>query len=160
MTETAGPSTPLPRIFCRVWWRWRTPCGFLYGKPLTRPLLVPRFRKSGYAPVWMTNLLCELRTHHTRWFLVDSAADLGVPHPPGFPVRFAGSTDLLRSRLAGTATHDHGWGRAAGNPGSFAPFAKGGKRRIDAHGFGAPPFPGPSRTQRNALRSPHATPAG
>ena len=49
--ETAGPSTTLPRISCRTWWRWRTSCGFLYGKPHTRPCPVPRGRKSGFAPV-------------------------------------------------------------------------------------------------------------
>ena len=33
--ETAGPSTTLPQVSCRDWWRWRTSCGFLYGKPHT-----------------------------------------------------------------------------------------------------------------------------
>ena len=54
--ETAGPSTSLPRIFCRAWWRWRTSCGFLYGKPHTRPLPVLGGRKSGYAPAGMTKV--------------------------------------------------------------------------------------------------------
>jgi hypothetical protein len=46
---TAGPSTPLPRISCRAWWRWRASCGFLYGKPHTRPCPARRDRKSGCA---------------------------------------------------------------------------------------------------------------
>ncbi|MGC2399393.1 MAG: solute carrier family 23 protein [Acidobacteriaceae bacterium] len=39
-----------------VWWRWRALCGFLYGKPHTRPCPVQRGRKSGYASVGMTIL--------------------------------------------------------------------------------------------------------
>src|ERR1700761_6170296 len=54
---TADPSTALPRISCRTWWRRRTSCGFLYGKPHTRPCPALRGRKSGYAPVGMTILL-------------------------------------------------------------------------------------------------------
>jgi hypothetical protein len=54
--RTAGPSTSLPWISCRGWWLRRTSCAFLYGKAHTRPCPVLRGRKSGYAPVGMTNL--------------------------------------------------------------------------------------------------------
>jgi hypothetical protein len=59
--ETADLSTPLPQISCGTRWRWRTSCAFLYRKPHTWPLQVARGRKSGYAPVEMTNLLSHGR---------------------------------------------------------------------------------------------------
>jgi hypothetical protein len=37
--DTAGPSTALPRISCRTWWRWRSSCGFPYSKQHTWALL-------------------------------------------------------------------------------------------------------------------------
>jgi hypothetical protein len=52
--QTADPSATPPRISCRGCWRWRTSCGFLYGKPHTWPCPALRGRKSGYAPVGMT----------------------------------------------------------------------------------------------------------
>jgi hypothetical protein len=55
-SETAGPSTTLPRISCEGWWRWRTSCAFPYRKAHARPCPVLRSRKSGFAPVGMTIL--------------------------------------------------------------------------------------------------------
>jgi len=57
---------------------------------------------------------------------VVSVTNLRVPHPPGFPVRLVGINELHAAFLAESRTRDHGWGRAVGNPGSFALFAKGG----------------------------------
>jgi hypothetical protein len=53
--QTAGPSPALPQISCPPPWRWRTLCGFLLRKPHTSPWAVPRCRKSGSAPLGMTN---------------------------------------------------------------------------------------------------------
>jgi hypothetical protein len=58
---TADPSTALPRISCWTWWRCRTSCALLYGRAHTRPCLVQRGRKSGYASVGMTLLLGTLK---------------------------------------------------------------------------------------------------
>jgi hypothetical protein len=40
-------SSAPPGISCRGWWRWRASCGFLYGKPHTRPCPAQSGRKSG-----------------------------------------------------------------------------------------------------------------
>ena len=53
-----------------------------------------------------------------------------VPHPPGFPVRPGGGNELHAAFLIESRTRRHGWGRAVGNPGSFAFFEKGGIPRI------------------------------
>jgi hypothetical protein len=63
-------------------------------------------------------------------FLDGSATNLRVPHPPGFPVSLVGSMKLHAAFLIESRTRCHGWGRAIGNPGSFALFAKGGIPRI------------------------------
>ena len=60
----------------------------------------------------------------------ESATDLRVSHPPGFPVRLGGVNELHAAFLIESRTRCHGWGRAVGNPGSFAFFAKGGIPRI------------------------------
>jgi hypothetical protein len=51
-------------------------------------------------------------------------------HPPGFPVRLGGVNELHAAFREESRTRCHGWGRAVGNPGSFAFFAKGGIPRI------------------------------
>ena len=56
MTETAGPSTSLSPDFLSRLVAQGTSCGFLYGKPHTRRWLALRSRKSGSAPVGMTNM--------------------------------------------------------------------------------------------------------
>ncbi len=43
---SATHRTPLRRISCGGWWRWRTSCDFLYGKAHTRTFPVLRGRKS------------------------------------------------------------------------------------------------------------------
>ena len=58
------------------------------------------------------------------------STNLRVPHPPGFPVRLGGVNELHAAFLIESRTRCHGWGRAVGNPGSFALFAKGGRPRI------------------------------
>jgi hypothetical protein len=60
----------------------------------------------------------------------ESATNPRVPHPPGFPVRLGGVNELHAAFLIESRTRCHGWGRAVGNPGSFAFFAKGGIPRI------------------------------
>jgi hypothetical protein len=65
--------------------------------------------------------------------LVGRATNLRVPHPPGFPVRLDGGNELHAAFLKASRTRCHGWGRAVGNPGSFALFAKGGIPRISMH---------------------------
>jgi hypothetical protein len=107
--ETAGPSTTLPRISCRTWWRWRTSCGFLYGKPHTRPCPALRGRKSGYAPVprhagagGMTNWFgyrrpgtqTNLSSRPVDWrtSLLDRQQRVGAPFKPYFGL--SGTTDV------------------------------------------------------------------
>ena len=53
-----------------------------------------------------------------------------VAHPPGFPLRLGGVNEPHAAFLIESRTRCHGWGRAVGNPGSFALFAKGGIPRI------------------------------
>jgi hypothetical protein len=75
---------------------------------------------------------CRPAGHETGHFLssAESATNLRVPHPPGFPIRPSGVNELHAAFLIGSRTHCYGWGRAVGNPGSFAFFAKGGIPRI------------------------------
>jgi hypothetical protein len=54
----------------------------------------------------------------------------GCPIPPDFLYGLVGSTNFMRLSLRESRTRCHGWGRAVGNPGSFALFAKGGIPRI------------------------------
>jgi hypothetical protein len=70
--------------------------------------------------------------HETGHFLssAESATDPRVPHPPGFPVGLGGVNEPHAAFLIESRTRYHGWGRAVGNPGSFAFFAKGGIPRI------------------------------
>jgi hypothetical protein len=84
-----------------------------------------------------------------------------VPHPPGFPVRLGGVNELHAAFLIESRTRCHGWGRAVGNPGSFAHFAKGGIPRIsiptvayptlckERKGWGTPPIRGASRRAKH-----------
>ena len=62
----------------------------------------------------------------SHFVLADNAR---VPHPPGFPVRLGGVNELHAAFFTESRTRCHGWGRAVGNPGSFAHFAKGGINR-------------------------------
>jgi hypothetical protein len=65
--RTADPSTPLPRIPCRTWWRCCTLCALLYGRAHARLCLGQRGRKSGYAPVEMTiHLGNDTQSSHTK----------------------------------------------------------------------------------------------
>jgi hypothetical protein len=43
-----------PDFLSQAWWRWRTSCCLLYGKPHTQSSLMSRSRKSGFASVGMT----------------------------------------------------------------------------------------------------------
>jgi hypothetical protein len=70
----------------------------------------------------------------------EGATDLRVPHPPGFPVRLGGVNELHAAFLIESRTRCQGWGRAVGNPGSFALFAKGGIPRISIPRSRIPPF--------------------
>ena len=54
----------------------------------------------------------------------------GCPIPPGFHVRLGGVNEPPAAILKESRTRCHGWGRAVGNPRSFAFFAKGGIPRI------------------------------
>jgi hypothetical protein len=55
---------------------------------------------------------------------------MGDSIPPGFPVWLSGVNEPHAAFLIESRTRCHGWGRAVGNPGSFAFFAKGGIPRI------------------------------
>ncbi len=69
--------------------------------------------------------------YETGHFLSSAdATNPRVPYPPGFPVRLGGVHELHAAFLIESRTRCHGWGRAVGNPGSFALFAKGGIPRI------------------------------
>ena len=71
---------------------------------------------------------CRPTGNETGHFLssAESATNLRVPHPPGFPVRLGGVNEPHAAFCIESRTRCHGWGRAVGNPGSFALFAKGG----------------------------------
>jgi hypothetical protein len=75
---------------------------------------------------------CRSAGYETGYFLssAESATNPRVPHPPGFPVKLGGVNELHAAFLIESRTCDHGRGRAVGNPGSFALFAKGGISRI------------------------------
>jgi hypothetical protein len=47
-------------------------------------------------------------------------SDDRVPHPPGFPVKLGGVSELHAAFLIESRTRNYVWGRAVGNPGSFA----------------------------------------
>jgi hypothetical protein len=72
--------------------------------------------------------------------LAGGAANLRVPHPPGFPVRCGGVNELHAAFLVESRTSGHRWGRVVGNPGSFAFFAKGGIQESRYQRSCIPPF--------------------
>jgi len=110
---------------------------------------------------------CRPAGDETGHFSAESATNPRVPHPPGFPVKLGGVNELHAAFLIESRTRDHGWGRAAGNPGSFALFAKGGMPRIsiptvayptlckERKGWGTRPFvvlPGVPNTNRSLIK--------
>jgi hypothetical protein len=90
--------------------------------------------------------------------------NLRVPHPSGFPVRLGGVNEPHTAFLIESRTRCHGWGRAVGNPGSFALLAKGGIPRTsiptvayptlckERQRMGHPPFRGASCRAKHPRR--------
>jgi hypothetical protein len=99
------PPLRYPRISCRAWWRWQASCGFLYGKPHTRPFLRQRSRKSGYA---LSKNISKKGPRNCR--------SLGCP---GFPVESDGFREAHAAFLDESRKRGHLWCRVVGNPGTL-----------------------------------------
>jgi hypothetical protein len=131
--ETADLSTTLPQISCETWWRWQNFVRLSLRKAAYVSLRVPRGRKSGYAPVEMTNLLSYVRSsiywknhnlpktnlssrpERSRWIyflcrpVLRGDREWIVGNSYVRVVRYPGKGEPLRDTSARQRRHPYGW---------------------------------------------------